>query len=129
MKLSTIKIEGRETAAVAGPSGLVTLEQINRTEGTDWPSDLYELLRKGELDKLKVWYSNGGREKLAQMSAVPEKVAVFAPLYRHPRKIWGIGMNYVSDAAELDSISPDEEPVAHEAGYVDYRSGGCHSNT
>jgi 2-keto-4-pentenoate hydratase/2-oxohepta-3-ene-1,7-dioic acid hydratase in catechol pathway len=32
----------------------------------------------------------------------------YAPLYRHPRKIWGIGLNYRDHAADLNAVYPDE---------------------
>lgn len=32
----------------------------------------------------------------------------FCPPYRHPRKIWGIGLNYRDHAADLDESAPDE---------------------
>ena len=32
----------------------------------------------------------------------------FGPLYRHPRKIWGIGLNYRDHAKDLEAIYPDE---------------------
>lgn len=42
---------------------------------------------------------------------IPSSEAIPAPLYRHPRKIWGIGMNYTADANEL-AILRKEEPVS-----------------
>src|SRR4028118_1307033 len=35
-----------------------------------------------------------------------------APLYRRPRKIWGIGLNYVEHAGDLDETAPSEEPAS-----------------
>ena len=32
----------------------------------------------------------------------------FAAPYRRPRKIWGIGLNYVEHAADLAETAPDE---------------------
>lgn len=39
----------------------------------------------------------------------------FAPPYRHPRKIWGIGLNYVDHAADLSESVP-EEPASFMKG-------------
>jgi 2-keto-4-pentenoate hydratase/2-oxohepta-3-ene-1,7-dioic acid hydratase in catechol pathway len=33
-------------------------------------------------------------------------------LYRGPRKIWGIGLNYVDHAGDLDEVAPSEEPAS-----------------
>ena len=36
----------------------------------------------------------------------------FAPLYRRPRKIWGIGLNYKEHAADLSEKVPNTEPAS-----------------
>ncbi len=36
----------------------------------------------------------------------------YGPLYRRPRKIWGIGLNYVEHAGDLEEIAPSEEPAS-----------------
>lgn len=112
MKLSTIKVNGKELAALAGDGGLVLVESINESEGTGWSTELFELIRLGELDQLTEWYNSGGREKLSHLTAIPYTEASYGPLYRQPRKIWGIGMNYVKDAAELAMADPNDEPVS-----------------
>ena len=40
--------------------------------------------------------------------AVQPPSAQYAPLYRHPRKIWGIGVNYKDHAADLSAVFPTE---------------------
>jgi 2-keto-4-pentenoate hydratase/2-oxohepta-3-ene-1,7-dioic acid hydratase in catechol pathway len=35
-----------------------------------------------------------------------------APLYRRPRKIWGIGLNYAEHAADLSEAAPADEPAS-----------------
>ena len=35
-----------------------------------------------------------------------------APLYRRPRKIWGIGLNYVEHAGDLSETAPSDEPAS-----------------
>jgi len=36
----------------------------------------------------------------------------FAPPYRHPPKIWGIGLNYAEHASDLAEKAPDDEPAS-----------------
>ncbi|MGN9778206.1 fumarylacetoacetate hydrolase family protein [Micromonospora sp. H33] len=36
----------------------------------------------------------------------------FTAPYRHPRKVWGIGLNYVEHAADLAESSPRDEPAS-----------------
>lgn len=112
MKLSSIKVNGRELAALPSANGLVLLETINEVEGTSWSREMFELIRLGELEPLTNWYEGGGKEKLGHLAAIPYEQAEYAPLYRHPRKIWGIGLNYVQDAEELAAVDPTEEPVS-----------------
>jgi len=111
MKLSTLRIDGNERAAVAGPKGLVLVSSINEAAKREWSTELYELIRTGELEELRVWYIGEGASGIGELPAIPYDQADYAPLYRNPRKIWGIGMNYVKDAEELKSLDPNEEPV------------------
>jgi 2-keto-4-pentenoate hydratase/2-oxohepta-3-ene-1,7-dioic acid hydratase in catechol pathway len=38
----------------------------------------------------------------------PVESAEFAPPYRHPRLIWGIGLNFVEHASDLSELPPEE---------------------
>ena len=49
------------------------------------------------------------RDKLAS-SAIPTGRFAYGPLYRRPRKIWGIGLNYVEHAGDLSETAPSDEP-------------------
>ncbi|TBL70757.1 fumarylacetoacetate hydrolase family protein [Paenibacillus thalictri] len=111
MKLTTIQIGGSELAAVAVGTGLIPLDTVNRLTGSNWAVELLELLKRDQLAGLQAWFDGGGKEQLAGVEAIPYAEAVIAPLYRNPRKIWGIGMNYVEKAVELASTPPDMEPI------------------
>ncbi|WP_199617618.1 fumarylacetoacetate hydrolase family protein [Paenibacillus alkalitolerans] len=112
MRLATVKHNGIEKAAIAAPHGLVLLETVNESERMKWKAGIYELLVNGQLEDLSGWYRCGGEEKLLRLQAIALEDAEYAPLYRTPRKIWGIGMNYVDDPVELADMAPDEEPVS-----------------
>lgn len=112
MKLVSLIVDGLEQASVAVPDGYVLVDTINHSEDTSWSTSMYELITTEQLDALIAWYNGVGEEKLHTMAAIPTEEAQVAPLYRHPRKIWGIGMNYVKDPAELAHIPVDEEPVS-----------------
>ncbi len=43
---------------------------------------------------------------------IPLDLVEYAPLYRRPRKIWGIGLNYVEHAGDLSEVAPSEEPAS-----------------
>ncbi|MGG4144667.1 fumarylacetoacetate hydrolase family protein [Paenibacillus algorifonticola] len=112
MKLVTIHYEGVEQACINIDDRFVLLHTINQLEQTDWPINVFDLLQKGRLDELTAWYNESGREKLGAMAFVPDEAMTTAPLYRHPRKIWGIGMNYVKEAAEREILFAEADPVS-----------------
>ncbi|WP_309120732.1 fumarylacetoacetate hydrolase family protein [Paenibacillus sp.] len=111
MKLTTLKIDGAEKAAIAAPRGFVLVDRINRELGARWRTDPFDLIESGQLNELAAWHRAGGAETLAAMDAVPFDRAAYAPLYRRPRKIWGIGFNYAANEEELRQTDPDAEPV------------------
>lgn len=101
MRLSSISFEGREQAAVVVDSGLVPLALINAQLNKAWPTDLFSLIEHGIDPRLA--------NDAAQIKQTLDSSAVkFAPLYRHPRKIWGIGLNYLDHAKDLDAPYPTE---------------------
>ncbi|QAY66452.1 fumarylacetoacetate hydrolase family protein [Paenibacillus protaetiae] len=112
MKLATISVRGIEQAAVVTPGGYVLMETVNQLEGTGWSTDMFELVASGQLAGLTDWYNEGGWEALEGLERVALSEAQAAPLYRHPRKIWGIGMNYVTDPEELKHVPEGSEPVS-----------------
>ena len=69
-------------------------------------ADLLSLLESGRFYELKEAYGRG--EVRGVTSARPS----YAPLYRRPRKIWGIGLNYVEHAGDLSESAPADEPAS-----------------
>jgi 2-keto-4-pentenoate hydratase/2-oxohepta-3-ene-1,7-dioic acid hydratase in catechol pathway len=111
MKLATVKIEGKEMAAVVSDDRVTLIQTINEYEDKNWTSDLFELLQNDQLSDMVSWYHNDGQNKLLHIPSFLAEEVQFAPLYRHPRKIWGVGMNYMEKALELSGKPPEEEPV------------------
>ncbi len=112
MRICTLIVEGNETAALTAPQGLVLMETINSAENKRWHTNLFDILTAGQLDEINNWYREEGKRKLENLTYIPKTEAEYAPLYRHPRKIWGIGMNYVETPEELERIAVDSEPVS-----------------
>jgi 2-keto-4-pentenoate hydratase/2-oxohepta-3-ene-1,7-dioic acid hydratase in catechol pathway len=114
MKLATLLLEGIDQAALVIDQGVVPIAVVDRRCGQHWPTDLLTLITSGDLDGLLSWYRGGGREECAalQDALLPRSSVTFAPLYRRPRKIWGIGLNYVAHAADLAEKAPNEEPAS-----------------
>ncbi|WP_126424637.1 fumarylacetoacetate hydrolase family protein [Brevibacillus marinus] len=114
MRLATVKRNGKEVAAVVVQNGVVPVETVNQRLHREWATDLFEIIRTGQWAEMNAWYQNGGRNELAALESgvIPAEQVEYAPLYRHPRKIWGIGLNYVEHAADLHEKAPDTEPAS-----------------
>lgn len=111
MKLASVKWQGAEAASIVTERGLFLIESINEAENKYWSTDIFNILQREQLDEIKAWYRSEGESRLQQLIPIPIDEVEFAPLYRYPRKIWGIGMNYVEDAKELADIPADSETV------------------
>jgi 2-keto-4-pentenoate hydratase/2-oxohepta-3-ene-1,7-dioic acid hydratase in catechol pathway len=101
MRLCTVVHEGREQAAVALPHGVVLVADINARLGRAWPTDLFALIVQGLSEALAA-------DAFATARYRDPATLRYGPLYRHPRKIWGIGLNYRDHAADLNAVYPDE---------------------
>lgn len=101
MRLLTIKLDGGEQAAVVTDDGIVPVSWINRELHTNWPIDLFSLIVDGlDAQLLRDARKTGGALDPAAVS--------IGPPYRHPRKIWGIGLNYRDHAQDLNAPFPEE---------------------
>lgn len=113
LRVATIRTDGMEQAAVIMPAGALPIAAIDDLPGPERPSDLFSLLENGKFYELQRWYDElgGGKEELADR-AIPLDRVEYGPLYRHPRKIWGIGLNYVEHAGDLRETAPSGEPAS-----------------
>jgi 2-keto-4-pentenoate hydratase/2-oxohepta-3-ene-1,7-dioic acid hydratase in catechol pathway len=101
MRLCTLNLGGVEQAAVVTDRGLVPVAAINAQWGRAWPLSLYHLIVQGLSSQLL--------HDARSTAVVLDPAAVrFAPLYRQPRKILGIGLNYRDHAADLNAPNPTE---------------------
>ncbi len=101
MRLCTIRREGREQAAVVTASGLVPVAAINAHLRKAWPEDLHALILQGIDARI---LADAGNTPLKLDPAAVQ----YGPLYRHPRKILGIGLNYRDHATDLNAPYPTE---------------------
>jgi 2-keto-4-pentenoate hydratase/2-oxohepta-3-ene-1,7-dioic acid hydratase in catechol pathway len=113
VRLTTLRLDGVETAALVRSGGAVPLPVLDREFGTSWPATVQELLEIQQLDALRTWVDGLGpaAERLDALAVAQEQLS-YAPLYRRPRKIWGIGLNYVEHAADLSEKAPSTEPAS-----------------
>lgn len=111
MKLFTIRTAGKEEAAISTAGGLVPVRLLNELAGTDWSDTVQQLLEREQLPEMNGWLKEEGASVLGTLEAIPLGKAACAPLYRRPRKIWGIGANYRDKAADMNVVPPDAEPI------------------
>lgn len=110
VRLATLKVGEEETAAVLSAGGAFLLREINVAYGTNWATDLLSLLESGQFYRLSYWLERIDASTISRH--VPATVADYAPPYRWPRKIWGIGLNYVEHAGDLSESAPSTEPAS-----------------
>lgn len=100
MRLSTIAVRGEEVAAIRVPGrGIAVLSDVD----AKLPHNLRDVLERGLPLTLEARAADLPPSRLIDPSAVS-----FRPLYRTPRKILGIGLNYRAHAADLSAPVPDE---------------------
>ncbi len=110
MRLVTIKNFGTEEAAVRLGEWLLPVREVNAMAATHFPVDMWGLVTGGWLQELA--------SHLDFLATVPSErgisleEAILGPLYRHPTKIWGIGLNYREHAGDLQASLPTEEPAS-----------------
>ncbi|WP_291637867.1 fumarylacetoacetate hydrolase family protein, partial [Clostridium sp.] len=114
MRLSTIKLYGLEVAGIITSKGVVPLGLVNEKYNKRWNTDTLEIIKSGQLEEINNWYRDGGKEELEGLTGevISFEEAKFAPLYRHPRKIFGIGLNYAQHASDLAEKAPSTEPAS-----------------
>ena len=111
MRLATLKLNGTETAAIVTKEGFLPVAELNRQTGSSWKEDMMSLIQAQEIPEMTKWYNAGGKAEIEKLSGiVPKAEAVYAPLYRNPKRIFGIGLNYVDHAGDIGSAAPQGFP-------------------
>lgn len=111
MRLATIKLNNAEVAGIVTAKGILPIAKLNEAKGTAWKTEMMELIQAQEIPQLTEWYNAGGKEELETMPGlVPAEEVVYAPLYRNPKRIFGIGLNYVDHAGDIGAAAPTGFP-------------------
>ncbi|GAA0897059.1 fumarylacetoacetate hydrolase family protein [Pseudonocardia zijingensis] len=100
MRLASVRVDGAEIPAVVEPArGVARVPELL----PGFTGDIRTLLVEDRLAEL-----GKAVESAADGLFVPEPSVTFGAPYRHPRMIWGIGLNYVDHAADLSEQVPEE---------------------
>ncbi|SFA82698.1 2-keto-4-pentenoate hydratase/2-oxohepta-3-ene-1,7-dioic acid hydratase (catechol pathway) [Cohnella sp. OV330] len=113
MRILRIKVGDLERTAIRLPQGLLTVRALGEAAGRSWPEELPALLETGALADIGAWLSTERGTRAAASLPPLEPVGYeSALLIRRPRKVWGIGFNYLSEEQEQDREKwESEEPV------------------
>ncbi|GAA5165712.1 fumarylacetoacetate hydrolase family protein [Ornithinimicrobium tianjinense] len=107
MNLATIIEDGVELAVLVDPHrGVVTASDLDPAAG----GDLLALIRQDRVETLRRMAAEAPAHRFR-----PRESVTFTAPYRHPRLIWGIGLNYRDHAADLSEDVP-EEPASFVKG-------------
>lgn len=107
MRFATILHNGAEIAGIVTEKGVFPVAALNAAKGTAWKEDMMSLIQAGQIPGLTAWYNDGGKAELEAIpGAVPAEDVVYGPLYRNPRRIFGIGLNYADHAGDIGSAAP-----------------------
>ena len=108
MRLATIWVDNQAHLAICEKTGLVRIADLNLAFQRQWPETMQQMLKTGQLTELNAWYRQEGSDALDKRRHLVLSVqpCVYAPLYRHPPKIWGIGLNYSAHAKDLSESAP-----------------------
>lgn len=114
MRLAMIQNGQAEQAAIISGGKAVTIAAVNKTYNKNWETNIFGLIESGELDRLTRWFNETGKAAIerSELPADDAESLSYGPLYRRPRKIWGIGLNYVDHASDLGEKAPNTEPAS-----------------
>ncbi len=115
MRLASIYLDKKELAAIIVDKKVITMENVNKIFKKNWSLTIQQIIKTEQLQEIKNWYYKFGDKELKNIKdelILNEDKVQYAPLYRYPEKIWGIGLNYVEHASDLSEKAPDTEPAS-----------------
>lgn len=114
MRLASVTVSGNEKLCVCMKKSLILMEEINSRIGVGWPEQMDELIKAEQVAPLNQWYKEEGKNLIETWTntGLTEGAIHYAPLYRTPPKIWGIGLNYAAHAEDLSERAPTELPAS-----------------
>ncbi|MEM7034750.1 MAG: fumarylacetoacetate hydrolase family protein, partial [Chloroflexota bacterium] len=96
MRFCTFRQDGITRAGIVKPEGILPLGATN----------IKEVIEMFTLNELQGLAAN------TTTNLIDPQTVTYAAPYHNPSKLWGIGLNYQDHAADLDEVSPNEEPAS-----------------
>ena len=114
MKLIRFDYQGSVHAGLVTPAGVVPVPEMNAKHGTKVPDNLLEIIQTRTEAQLQT----------ADVAAIPYSEVMPLLPYPVPPKIWCIGLNYKSHAADINAVQPDEPGSFMKPASCMFRPGG-----
>lgn len=108
MRFCSIRLDGREQAAIDTAAGIVPVGWLNQRAGARFPTTLRSIISERAAEGI----ARCVRYLKEPPEGIPATQVEFAPPYRNPPKLWGIGLNYRAHADDLQAVHPTEEPAS-----------------
>jgi 2-keto-4-pentenoate hydratase/2-oxohepta-3-ene-1,7-dioic acid hydratase in catechol pathway len=114
MHLATVIVEQVAHLVLCERDGFFRITDLNRKFLQNWPETMEALIVTERLTELNTWFRQEGQAALDRIQplACQSPQIRYAPLYRHPPKIWGIGLNYSDHARDLSEKVPTQAPAS-----------------
>lgn len=109
MRLVTIKQYKEEIGALRLKRGILPIYTLNEYFHTQWKETVFELIQSQELNHFIKWIQSK-EDILESLELLDEKDVIFAPIYRNPPHIFGIGLNYPKHCMDIGTDSPNGFP-------------------
>lgn len=107
MRICAFREYDATATGFASGDRVVGLDDLNDAQGADFGPDLDEVLRRGQVDALRRALTG---DRTPTSGWKPQNLRYAPPLARPP-KIWGVGLNFGSHAADLGADA-GEHPAA-----------------
>ena len=111
MRLATIRLNNEEQAVIIRNSEVVLLGHLNERFNKQYPLSLLSLIEANSLQSLKQDCARLQQDDWDAIEKFPLAEVQFVAPYRNPTHIFGVGMNYVEKAKDLQVIPVDQAPV------------------
>lgn len=89
--------------------GITLLSSVNRVANTAFGPGLLDIIRSGQLASLRSALQN--RRLLSSVAVLDQRR--YAPPYRDPPKLWGVGLNFARHAEDLEVEQPTDVPGSY----------------
>ncbi|PYF08517.1 fumarylacetoacetate hydrolase family protein [Ureibacillus chungkukjangi] len=111
MNLATINYENSEQPVLLLENGAVLIKSINEHTGIELPLTMEGLVERGAVAALKQAVAGLVETDWIDIHKLEIEELSFVAPYRNPQHIFGVGMNYVEKAIDLEATQIEDAPV------------------